>query len=128
MQGRPMAIAPGRETHIGVLMCGPPFTATWVERADATTSLCIRFPIILWTEADAVILPPDDANGFPFYVYVDPPDRPGMHRDLFKQWGRRVAGELQTLDYPMSADAKSHLSTEYLSDCGESLPSDDSMS
>ena len=26
--------------------------------------------------------------------YVDPPDRPGMHRDLFRDWGRKVVGEL----------------------------------
>ena len=68
LMGKPMALAPGRHCHAGVLLCAPPFTAVWFQRPDSTTSLCIRFPIVLWTEADAVILPPDDANGIPFYV------------------------------------------------------------
>ena len=93
---------------------GPPFTVTFVERPDTTTSLAVRFPVVLWTEEDAIILPPDDAYGAPFYV--DPPGQPGIHRDLFKTWARRVAGELATRGYPMSAAVRSHLPTEYLSD------------
>ena len=71
MMGKPIPMAPGRTSHVGLLLCAPPFTATWVQRHDGTTSLCVRFPLVLWTEADAVILPPDDAEGVPFFV--DPP-------------------------------------------------------
>jgi hypothetical protein len=86
MQGKPMALAPGRTTHTGVILVGPPFTVCWTLRPDQTTSLSVRFPLIIWSEADAVILPPDDAQGVPFYV--DPPGQPGLHRDLFMTWGR----------------------------------------
>ena len=124
LMGKPMALAPGRLCHAGVLLCAPPFTAVWFQRPDSTTSLCIRFPIVLWTEADAVILPPDDANGIPFYV--DPPGSPGLHRDTFKTWGRRVAGELVARGFPLSAAARAHLPVEYASDA-ESAISTDSM-
>ena len=89
LQGRPMAIRPGKEEHEGVLLLAPPFTVSWGTRPDGTTWLCARFPTVLWTEDDAVILPPDDSMGVPFYT--DPVDQPGMHRDLFKTWGRRAA-------------------------------------
>ena len=85
---------------MGVILVGPPFTVTWAMRPDETTVLCARFPLILWSEEDAIILPPDDATGVPFYL--DPPDRPGLHRDLFKTWARQVAGELLTRGFPMS--------------------------
>ena len=117
MLGKPIAIAPGRDTHIGVLMCGPPFTVTWVERPDRTTMLCVRFPLVMWMESDVAILPPDDADGTAFYV--DPPGQPGYHRDLFLSWGRRVAGELLCRGFPMSAAARRHvgyLAPEYWSD------------
>ena len=125
MMGKPIPMAPGRTSHVGLLLCAPPFTATWVQRHDGTTSLCVRFPLVLWTEADAVILPPDDAEGVPFYV--DPPLSPGWHRDMFKTWGRRIAGELATRDFPMSAAVMSHLPIEYLSD-SSALEFDDERS
>ena len=126
MQGKAMALAPGRMAHTGVLLCGPPLTLTWLQHPDLTTILRVRFPILLWTETDAMILPPDDLEGVPFYV--DPTNQPGFHRDLFKTWGRRVAGELLTQGMPMSGAVQSHLSAEYLSDGdlsshGDSLPS-----
>ena len=114
MQGKPIPIAPGRTTHTGVILAGPPFTVCWTTRPDRTTLLSVRFPLVIWSEGDAVILPPDDAEGAPFYN--DPPGQPGLHRDLFKTWGRRVAGELVMKDYPMSAAVLSHLPTEYQSD------------
>ena len=114
LQGRPMAIPPGKETHAGVILISPPFTVSWGTRVDGTTWTCVRFPIVLWTEEDAIILPPDDSEGQPFYQ--DPIDQPGMHRDLFKTWARRVAGELLVKGFPMSRDVKTHLPLEYLSD------------
>ena len=114
LMGKPIPLMPGHENHKGVLLAGPPFTVSWVERLDGTTSLCVRFPIVVWTEQDAVILPPDSEDGNPFYV--DPPNQPGLHRDMFKTWGRVVAGELATDGYPMSAACRSHLPAQYGSD------------
>ena len=115
LQGKPMAIAPGRTTHTGVILVGPPFTVCWTMRADQTTSLSVRFPLIIWSEADAVILPPDDNQGLTFYT--DPPSQPGLHRDMFKTWGRRVAGELAMRSFPMSRAVRRCLPQEYQSDC-----------
>ena len=113
LQGKPMPLLPRVETHRGVILVGPPFTVTWVQRPDSTTVLSARFPLVLWSETDAVILPPDDASGLPFYA--DPAGHPGLHRDLFKTWGRRVAAELLTRGFPMSAAVRLHLPHEYLS-------------
>ena len=126
LQGKPMAISQGRRAHAGVILAGPPFTVSWGQRADLTTSLCVRFPLVLWTEEDAVILPPDDAQGIPFYL--DPPGQPGYNRDIFKTWGRRVAGELCVKGFPMTSAVKAHLTAEYQSESeleeGDYPPSD----
>ena len=126
LQGKPMPMHPRRNVHPGVILVGPPLTVTWMMRADETTVLSVRCPLILWSEEDAVILPPDDAGGVPFYV--DPSTQPGMHRDMFKTWGRRVAGELLTRRFPMSAAVVSHLPQEYQSDSEESTFSEPAMS
>ena len=90
-------------------------------RPDQTTSLSVRFPLILWSEEDAIILPPDDAEGTAFYI--DPPNKPaGLHRDLFKTWGRRVAAALVMANFPMSRAVIQHLPPEYLSDSEDDRP------
>ena len=109
-----------------MILVGPPFTVTWSKRSDGTTVLAVRFPVILWSEEDAVVLPPDDATGMAFYV--DPADQPGLHRDLFKTWGRRVAGELLTRGYPMSRAVVSHLPVQYQSDSELSVSEGGAMS
>ena len=121
LQGRPMAIPPGKEKHEGVLLIGPPFTVSWGLRPDGTTWVCARFPMALWTEEDAIILPPDDSNGVPFYI--DPPGQPGFIRDQFKMCGRQVARELMTLGFPMSRSVISHLGPDYQSDSEVSIGS-----
>jgi hypothetical protein len=118
MQGKPIAIPAGRTHHTGVILAGPPFTVCWVMRADETTLLTVRFPLIVWSEEDAVILPPDDAQGNPFYA--DPPAQPGLHRDLFKTWARRVAAALLMDGYPMSPAVVRHLGSEYQSESEDS--------
>ena len=120
MQGKPIAIPTGRTYHAGVLLAGPPFTVCWMMRADETTLLTVRFPLIVWSEEDAVILPPDDAQGNPFYT--DPPHQPGLHRDRFKTWARRVAAALLMDGYRMSPAVVSHLPKEYQSDSEDSRP------
>ena len=120
-QGRPIALLPGHRTHKGVLLVSPPFTVTWAMRPDGTSTLAVRFPLAVWTEQDMMILPPDDAAGVPFYV--DPAGSPGLHRDMFKTWGRLVAGELASRGFPFSLMARAHFPPQYASD-GEGSISD----
>ena len=54
MQGKPIAIAQGKTAHAGVILVGPPFTVCWTLRPDQTTSLSVRFPLIIWSETDRV--------------------------------------------------------------------------
>lgn len=117
--GKPRPIAPGTTTHAGVILVGPPFTISFTTRSDSTTSLSVRFPLVLWSEEDAVIMPPDTIGdgeqSTPFYI--DPPNQPGKHRDMFKTWGRKVAAELLMREFPMSPAVRSHIPAEYQSDC-----------
>ena len=90
LMGKPMAIKLGRTTHGGVLLAAPPFTVSWGERDDGTTWLCCRFPVVLWTEEDAAILPPDttsEAGPTPFYL--DPVDQPVTSRGRSATSSRR---------------------------------------
>ena len=89
---KPIPPITGSNEHAGVLMVGPPLTATWRLKNDLTTSCVVRAPIIIYTEDDVVILPPDDKHGVPFYV--DPPNQPGLHRDMFRSWAKEMIGEL----------------------------------
>eukprot|EP00966_Prymnesium_polylepis_P041925 973506-Prymnesium_polylepis.1 len=47
IMGKPIPMAPGRTSYVGLLLCAPPFTATWLQRHDGTTSLYVRFPFPL---------------------------------------------------------------------------------
>ena len=125
LMGKPMPVGSGRTLHPGVILAGLPFTVSWFRRPDGTSQLWARFPIILYSDADATILPPDDSQGRSFYM--DPPDQPGFHRDLFRTWGRRVAGELVSKAWPMSAALIALLPPEYQSDSENHL-SDESSS
>ena len=70
------------------------------------------------------------SNGADSNHWARPPrrlqPRPGAHRDMFKTWGRRVAGELCRLGFPMSKLVRSHLPAEYMSDSGVASDSSDS--
>ena len=88
-------------------------------RPDRTTSLAVRFPLLIWSEEDNLIIPPDDSRGVAFYV--DPPNQPGLHRDHFKTWARRIAAELVMQGFPMSEAVLSHLPREYQSDSGSCI-------
>ena len=93
-------IASGAKESTAVLMVAPPITVVWQLRADTTTMLTVRAPLVIYTEDDATILPPDDKEGNPFYV--DPPESPGRHRDLFRQHGLKMAKKLLDSGYPLS--------------------------
>ena len=114
MNGKPIPPVSGSDVHPGLILAAPPVTATWRLRRDATSTLVVRVPLVLWMEDDSIILPPDDAQGTPFYQ--DPTESPGYHRDLFRAFARKVLGELVMDGYPMSSRAKTHLPREYMSD------------
>ena len=116
LNAKPIPPLGGSDVHAGIILAAPPVTASWRLRTDATSVLMVRTPLVIWREDDSIILPPDDADGTPFYV--DPVDKPGYHRDLFKEWARKVLGELVIHGYPMSSMSLRHLPKEYQS--GES--------
>ena len=119
LNGKPIPKTSGSTIHSGILLVGPPCTVVWRLRSDTTSVLTVRFPIIIHT-AEATILPPDDLDGTPFYV--DPPERQGMHRDLFRDWGRKVVGELHVAGFAMQRSLVRQMPLEYQS--GESSGSD----
>lgn len=58
--------------------------------------LQVNFALVIYTETDAVVLPPDTQTemGATIPFYIDPPDQPGAHRDLFRAHGKMMVGEL----------------------------------
>jgi hypothetical protein len=108
---KPIAPLPRTQEHRGVLMVSPPLTVTWSVRADSSTLLAVRFPLTIWSDDDAMILPPDDAAGNSFYA--DPADQPGFHRDIFKTWAHMLLGELHSALVPMTLRALAHLPRQY---------------
>ena len=48
--------------------------------------------------------------------YQDPPDQPGLHRDVFKAWAHKLLGELTSLNYTFTQFARAYLTSEYKSD------------
>ena len=124
MNAKPIPPVSGSNVHAGLILAAPPVTATWRLRNDMTTMLVVRVALVLWMDDDSIILPPDDAMGTPFYV--DPVDRPGFHRDLFKEFARRALGEFVMQGYPMSNLARTHMPSEYLSEESETEEGDSS--
>ena len=98
--GKPAPPVAGAKHHHAVLLAAPPITVTWQMRADTTTLLTVRTPLILFTEDDATILPPDDNTGKPFYV--DPVGFKGQTRDAFRQHALLLTKELLDAGYPLS--------------------------
>lgn len=119
LNGKPVPPLPGTLGHRGIIMASPPITAVWQRRSDSSSVLTVRFPITIWMEENAMILPPDTnpkqgstATSF----YQDPPDRPGLHRDIFLAWAHKLLGELTIRNYTFTARARAHLTSEYMSD------------
>lgn len=52
----------------------------------------------MYTETDSVVLPPDTEGqeGVSVPFYVDPPNRPGLHRDIFRAHAQKMLGGLLT--------------------------------
>ena len=64
----------------------------------------VNYAIVLWTETDTIVLPPGtvDTEGRPTQFYVDPPGRPGLHRDLFRQHAQKMLGRLLVAGFVFS--------------------------
>ena len=97
---KPAPPTTGSKEHKSILLAAPPITVTYQIRMDKTAQLTVRAPLIIYTEEDATLLPPDDKDGNPFYT--DPPDQPGLHRDLFRRHARKMVGLLWDEGYPLS--------------------------
>jgi hypothetical protein len=54
------------QNHRGVHLVSPPITVSWQMRADKTTCVTVRAPLTIWTEENAMILPPTTTRGHPF--------------------------------------------------------------
>jgi hypothetical protein len=98
--GKPAPPTAGSKLHAALLLASPPITVTWQLRADTTTLLTVRTALTIFTEEDAMVLPPDDKESKPFYV--DPPDRPGYTRDLFRSHALLMAKELLDSGHPLT--------------------------
>lgn len=97
---KPAPPVTGSKEHRAILMASPPITVTYQLHQDTTGTLIVRAPIIIYTEEDATLLPPDDKDGMPFYV--DPTDRPGWHRDQFRQHARKLVRLMMDAGWPLS--------------------------
>jgi len=97
---KPAPCTSGSKVHKAILMAAPPITVTYQLRQDTTGQLTVRAPLIIYTEEDAILLPPDDKEGVPFYM--DPADRPGMHADLFRVHARKMVRRMLDLGWPLS--------------------------
>ena len=82
----------GSKETAATLIVATPITVTWQLKSGTTSVLSVRAPLIIYTEDDAVILPPDDKEGTPFYK--DPEDEPGLHRDLFRKHALKMTKAL----------------------------------
>lgn len=98
---KPAPLTTGAKFHTAILIASPPITVTYNLHADTTSTLAVRAPITIYTEEDAMLLPPDDKEGTPFYV--DPPDRPGWHRDEFRSHARRLLRSMLEAGWPLSS-------------------------
>lgn len=97
---KPAPPTTGSKVHRAILMAAPPITVTYQVHQDTTGQLIVRAPVIIYTEEDAILLPPDDKEGTPFYV--DPPTQPGMHRDLFRRHAKKMVKEMRDAGWPLS--------------------------
>ena len=90
---RPLAVGSGLPTCL--LMASPPFTVRLRTTIDGLKILNVNLVLTLYTETHAMVLPPDvEENGKNVPFYLDPPQQPGLHRDLFQQHAKKMLGQL----------------------------------
>ena len=89
--GRLVSTAGAQFYPYSLLLAAPPFTVRLRRTVEGLTILQVNYPLVLFTETNSVILPPD-MNDVPFYQ--DPANRPGLHRDLFAAHSKQLLGKL----------------------------------
>ena len=80
-----------------LLLAAPPFTVRLRRSVEGLPILQVNFALVLFTEAAAVILPPnmeDPTTGKTIPFYQDPPSQPGLHRDAFATHSRQLLGKM----------------------------------
>jgi hypothetical protein len=74
-----------------------PLTVRLRTTGEGLTILQFNAPLVLYTETDTIVLPPDTtaADGTTVPFYVDPLRRPGLHRDVFREHAQKLEGALR---------------------------------
>ena len=100
---RPMFVSSKEATS--VLLAAPPFTVRLRATTENLKVLQVNFALVLYTETDSVVCPPDteDSKGTIVPFYVDPPSQPGLHRDQFRAHAMTMVGELLIRQFKLSS-------------------------
>ena len=98
----PMFISSSKATSL--LLAAPPFTVRLRKTTENLNILQVNFVMVLYTESDTVVLPPDveDSEGRSIPFYLDPPNQPGWHRDAFRAHAKTMLGPLLEKNFPLS--------------------------
>ena len=103
---RPISTGFSSQPCSSLLLVGPPFTVRLRKTVEGLPILQVNFPLVLWTDAGAVIMPPDTEDplvaGKTIPFYRDPPDRPGLHRDLFAAHSGQLLGKMLLAGFNLS--------------------------
>ena len=110
---RPMFIASTEATSL--LLAAPPFTGRLWKTTENLNILQVNFAMVLYTESDTVVLPPDveDSKGRSIPFYLDPPNQPGLHRDAFRAHAQMMLGELLKENFELSARLSAQAPAQY---------------
>ena len=95
--GNARPLAPNGALTSCVLLAAPPITVRLRSTTEGLRVLQVNLALVLFTETNTVVLPPDvadPATGRSIPFYVDPRNRPGLHRDVFAAHAKRMVGEL----------------------------------
>jgi hypothetical protein len=110
---RPMFIASTEATCL--LLAAPPFTVRLRKTIENLNILQVNFALVLYTESDTVVLPPDveDSTGSSIHFYLDPPNQPGWHRDTFKAHAKTMLGEMLEKNFLLSVGLSARAPAQY---------------
>jgi hypothetical protein len=110
---RPMFISSSKATSL--LMAAPPFTVRLRKTTENLNILQVNFAMVLYTESDTVVLPPDveDSEGRSIPFYLDPPNQPGWHRDAFRAHAKMMLVPLLEKNFPLSGGLSQRAPAQY---------------
>ena len=101
---RPLkAVATAAEAHC-ILLAVPPFTIRLRTTGEGLRILQVNAALVLYLETDSIVLPPATtaADGTTVPFYLDPPNRPGLHRDQFRIHAQKMIGGLLTVGFTLT--------------------------